>query len=700
VKRIISVLFALVLMLSFSLVTAMPAAAATITVGPGGPPTYDYATIQSAVTAAGPGDTINVAAGTYNENVVIPTGKDGLQIIGHSNADTFITGGITAFDCSSQVTINGFDISDCFYGIVIRSTTGSSIISGNNISNTTNEGVFATGPGTITDNNISGCGYGIQTRDNAGGSTISGNTVSNITNEGINAFVPSTITGNNISGCGWGIRIQNGAAGSTVSGNTITNTTYEGIWAYGLVAISDNNISVPYAVIQITGNAGGSTISGNTISGVPGYQGILAFVPSTITGNDISGCGWGIQIRNHSTGTVIDWNNIHDNTYHGIDIPNFGGETDVTEATITNNTFTDNGWTGIRVGGGTVSSGINIHFNNFVGNGIYGVESVIAGSMVAAENNWWGANDGPSGVGPGNGDAVSANVDYDPWLRRESGTPSATGTGTVTFEVDSGGITDLTAVAEATLPTAGKPRGVTFPYGLFSFNIIGVTPGSCVTVTITFPSPLTVGAQYWKFQNGNWIDCTSLLGDNDGDNVLTLTLCDGGLGDADGAANGTIVDPGGPATISVSASTTGPGVSPTPPRPLNPAQLSIQYLNVNPQQTTVSQPLTITTNVVNTGDEAGNLNVALKINGQVEQTKMVSVGPQGTQPVKFTVTKAQPGTYTVDIAGQRGSFIVLGSSGSTSGTGASGGLIAVLLVVMLILVTVVVLLVTFRRRAY
>ena len=36
--------------------------------------------------------------------------------------------------------------------------------------------------------------------------------------------------------------------------------------------------------------------------------------------------------------------------------------------------------------------------------------------------------------------------------------------------------------------------------------------------------------------NGSWVDVTSLLGHNDGDNVLTLTLRDGGPGDADGVA--------------------------------------------------------------------------------------------------------------------------------------------------------------------
>ncbi len=126
--------------------------------------------------------------------------------------------------------------------------------------------------------------------------------------------------------------------------------------------------------------------------------------------------------------------------------------------------------------------------------------------------------------------------------------------------------------------------------------------------------------------------------------------------------------------------------------------MSVQYLSINPQQASANQPVTISTNVVNTGGEAGNLNVALKINGQVEQTKMVSVGPQGTQPVKFTVTRAQPGTYTVDIGGQKGSFTILGA-GATAPAPASEGLIAILIVVALIIAIIAVLLLIFRRFA-
>ena len=149
------------------------------------------------------------------------------------------------------------------------------------------------------------------------------------------------------------------------------------------------------------------------------------------------------------------------------------------------------------------------------------------------------------------------------------------------------------------------------------------------------------------------------------------------------------------ANNTVTGPSTGPQASPAPQHPLNPPNMTLQFLNVNPEQASVNEPVTITTNVVNTGDEAGNYNVALKINGQLEQSRMVGVGPHGTQPVKFTVTKAKPGTYTVDIAGQNGSFIILGADSSTGGTTGSKTTALVVLALMgiLIIASVVVLLI-------
>jgi uncharacterized membrane protein len=126
--------------------------------------------------------------------------------------------------------------------------------------------------------------------------------------------------------------------------------------------------------------------------------------------------------------------------------------------------------------------------------------------------------------------------------------------------------------------------------------------------------------------------------------------------------------------------------------------MSLQYISVSPQQTTAGEPVTITTNVVNIGDEAGNINITLTINGQVEQSRMVSVGPQGTQPVKFTVTKAQPGTYNVNILDKSGSFTILGADGSTSSSSGNNGLIILLVIGVLVVATVVVLMLS-RRPA-
>jgi hypothetical protein len=115
----------------------------------------------------------------------------------------------------------------------------------------------------------------------------------------------------------------------------------------------------------------------------------------------------------------------------------------------------------------------------------------------------------------------------------------------VVFSPDAGIIEGLTAVSESTLPSAGKPS-LTFPYGFFTFRITGLAVGQTVTVTVTLPSDLPTAASYWKYHasEGGWIQIP--MGSNDGDNVITITLVDGGLGDDDGIANGVIVDQGGP----------------------------------------------------------------------------------------------------------------------------------------------------------
>jgi len=70
----------------------------------------DYSTIQAAINAANPGDTILVAAGTYSENLLV---NKSVSIIGENPATTIIDGGglgTVVTIPSTNVVINGFTV--------------------------------------------------------------------------------------------------------------------------------------------------------------------------------------------------------------------------------------------------------------------------------------------------------------------------------------------------------------------------------------------------------------------------------------------------------------------------------------------------------------------------------------------------------------------------------------------------------------
>ncbi|MDZ7687374.1 MAG: hypothetical protein U5J64_01405 [Halobacteriales archaeon] len=52
-----------------------------------------------------------------------------------------------------------------------------------------------------------------------------------------------------------------------------------------------------------------------------------------------------------------------------------------------------------------------------------GVRNLVDGVVVDATLNWWGSSTGPSGVGSGDGDSVTDNVSFEPWLNAPPGEP-------------------------------------------------------------------------------------------------------------------------------------------------------------------------------------------------------------------------------------------------------------------------------------
>jgi hypothetical protein len=104
---------------------------------------------------------------------------------------------------------------------------------------------------------------------------------------------------------------------------------------------------------------------------------------------------------------------------------------------------------------------------------------------------------------------------------------------------------------------APLPADVSVPYGLFQFVATGC--GASATLTLTYPGALHPSATYWKFgptsaSPAHWYSLPAQVAGN----TLTVTLVDGGAGDSDLAANGTIVDPGGAGVLAAVATPTVP----------------------------------------------------------------------------------------------------------------------------------------------
>jgi PGF-CTERM protein len=142
-----------------------------------------------------------------------------------------------------------------------------------------------------------------------------------------------------------------------------------------------------------------------------------------------------------------------------------------------------------------------------------------------------------------------------------SGTPveSSSGEGAVYFDTDTATIKNIIAVNVEDIPEAPL-RDVNLPYGLFKFDITDLSIGESVTLTLTFPESLSEGTTYWKYGKtqdntvDHWYEIP--VGDSDGDNIITITLTDGGLGDDDLTANGVIVDDGGPGIMEATSAPT------------------------------------------------------------------------------------------------------------------------------------------------
>ena len=225
-----------------------------------------YSTIQEAVNAASPGDTIAVSAGTYPETVSIakPLTLDGAQAgvdaRGRSGSESVVDGTITI--ATSSVAVDGFSLDDPVGGDLITIGQSSDVTVKNNIID--NKGYVATFSGnniTFTQNAVTNDNptSGIEANSDPGSTyNVSDNSFTGAVPTADFTVIgdPSPITSNVIVD-----------GNSDNSGNTLV-----ALFHTNTASISDNTVTSTAlsenSAIYIGGDVNNVTVAGNTISGV------------------------------------------------------------------------------------------------------------------------------------------------------------------------------------------------------------------------------------------------------------------------------------------------------------------------------------------------------------------------------------------------------------------------------------------------
>jgi parallel beta-helix repeat protein len=254
----------------------------------------DYATIQAAVDAAAPGDTVQVTSGTYCEQVTITKpnlrlhtspGATRAVITGDCPAVNRLGAGIHVMNATG-VEIRGFIIEHFEWGIQLMSTHGSRVH--------LNEVRFNT---TVVRENVPAQSRGIGILlQSAGHNTVSQNDLHDNGRNGITLF---------------------GSSGNTIRGNRLNGNNLENGGCNLMLASGSNNNSVveneilgsfAHGIMIGPGIATGNHVAQNRVHGFPG-AGIIAMLSAA--GNVIE--------QNNAKGNgvfdLVDQSNPADNTW-------------------------------------------------------------------------------------------------------------------------------------------------------------------------------------------------------------------------------------------------------------------------------------------------------------------------------------------------------------------------------------------------
>jgi uncharacterized repeat protein (TIGR02543 family) len=113
-------------------------------------------------------------------------------------------------------------------------------------------------------------------------------------------------------------------------------------------------------------------------------------------------------------------------------------------------------------------------------------------------------------------------------------------------------------------------------------------------------------------------------------------------------------------TVTINPATGGTVATPTPTpgqKPM-PATFELSAITISPTEVETGEETKLCITVSNVGEETDSYELTIKINNEMVETRSITLAGGSSREVTFTVSMDIAGTYTVDVNGRSGSFVV------------------------------------------
>ena len=353
---------------------ASPSFAKEITVGVAGSDCRhpDYATIQGAIDAAAPHDTIQVCPGTYREQVAIPAGKDGLTLRSRKRHAAVIEapavmsdpGDVVRISTSRDVTFEGFKVAGPLPDALFCSGTFTRVgIAVDGGASATIRGNHVTQMRSASDA-LRGCQNGTAIQVGTRASDVG---EARIEDNVIDSFQKS------------GIVVEHAGSRAIVAYNRVTGDGPSTV-------IAQNGIDVNFGA---DGVVEGNRVKGESYTPSPIASGILFYQPGRVraVGNLVEKADLGIAVVD-GAGVEIEENVVVDSPGIGIDLDEV--DTGTTGARVERNVARGSGDDSFFAS--ALSAGNRIRENAFLHGSHLDAEDQSSGSGTAGTGNSWEKN--------------------------------------------------------------------------------------------------------------------------------------------------------------------------------------------------------------------------------------------------------------------------------------------------------------------